>query len=97
MIELTSVPAGMSSMAARPMMVPRIGWTGNRMNSELGSNAWLALWLRVALYLLYYCILLDFGNLVSTHKITLHNLCFKDLIVHNKNMWLSFGGFPKSA
>ena len=41
----------MSSMAARAMTVPRMGWEEKRMNSLLGSKLWLTLWPRVALYL----------------------------------------------
>ena len=41
----------MSSMAARAMTVPRMGWAENKMNSLFGSKLWFTLWPRVALYL----------------------------------------------
>ena len=48
---VSSWPGFMSSMAARAMTVPRMGWEEKRMNSLLGSKLWLTLWPRVALYL----------------------------------------------
>ena len=50
-LKLTSWFAGMSCRATNDIIVPRMGWTANRTNSDEGLKLWFTLWPKVALYL----------------------------------------------
>ena len=50
-LKITSWFAGMSCRATNDIIVPRVGWTANRTNSDEGSKLWFTLWPKVALYL----------------------------------------------